>query len=128
MMSVNFRFRNAWLLQASPPKAELLLLIKMEEKLRTLYDVSGACIISTDAKQRPRMGRKECVALGYDWPSVRSQGHHADSMMRHFFFEMNPGVDKNHSIVYSCGDIRCVNVAHARVGLWNPARGKYWSS
>jgi hypothetical protein len=97
----------------------------MEEKLKALYDVSGECIISTASKQRPRMGRKECAALGYDWPSIRTNCRHADAMIRHFFFEKNPDADKNYSIVHSCGDIRCVNVAHARLGLWNPSRGKY---
>jgi hypothetical protein len=71
------------------------------------------------------MGKKECMALGYDWDAVRRDCRHGQAMIRFFFFQNNPDIDKDYSVVHSCGDYRCINVAHARLGLWNPTRGKY---
>lgn len=100
----------------------------MEEKLRTLYDISGECILGmlhAHPSTRPRMSRKVCAALGYDWDIVRNQCRHGDAIIRFFFFEQNPEIDRNYSVVHSCGDTRCINVAHARLGLWNASREKY---
>jgi hypothetical protein len=97
--------------------------MELQERLKAYYDVSGECIVgiaSSTTNLRPRLGRKGCKALGIPWTPMMQR----DSLIRYAFFECNPTIDRNYSITLSCGDNRCVNVEHARLGVLNPPMKK----
>ena len=89
--------------------------------MEQFLDISGSCHIVRGAKWsnnwRPSISKPIARVLGVDYEEWKCV-----AILRVLYFLENPHVDRNYCLSNSCGDYRCANVSHARLGVINPRR------
>ena len=88
--------------------------------MEAFYDLSGSCHNIKTKRQfpkhfRPHATRKMCDAMGVDYSIWMGS-----SAQRVLYFTTFPEADQRYTLVSTCGNDNCINIEHARIGLFNP--------
>ena len=88
--------------------------------MEAFYDLSGNCHnVKTkryySKQHRPHATREMCEAMGADYSIWEGS-----SAQRVLYFTTFPEADERYTLVSTCANNNCINLEHARIGLFNP--------